>query len=306
MPPKRKVTSTVASTYSKRAKKSKLETINTNDNDVTDQSKGTNEMSNEKKSLKIVSWNVNGIRAALKNKAFDYFKNEECDVLCLQETKCNQSNFPQELSSWNQFPYKYYATSKQDGYAGVTLFSKQKPLSIQYGLNNPIHDAEGRMITAFYEQFILVNAYTPNAGRGLKRLDYRMKWDEDFRNYLQQLDSQKPVILCGDLNVAHREIDIENPKSNVKNAGFTPEERANFTALLEAGFNDSYRLLYPNRTRMYTFWSYMRNARAKNVGWRLDYFVTSNRLYDAIVDNEIRSEVMGSDHCPIVLTLNLL
>lgn len=255
--------------------------------------------------MKIVSWNVNGIRAALKNKAMDYFNTESCDILCLQETKCSEKDLPVDLKSWKEFPFKYFCSSEQLGYAGVALFSKKEPTKVEYGLNIAKHDTEGRLITAHYDQFVLINAYIPNAGRGLKRLDYRMDFDNDLLEYMKKLNSEKPVILCGDLNVSHTEIDLENPKSNVKNAGFTPEERSNFTTLLKNGFVDSFRFLNPGRTKCYTFWSYMRNARAKNIGWRLDYFVVSKHFMDNVCQNVIRSDVMGSDHCPIVLYLCL-
>lgn len=263
----------------------------------------TVEANGKMSTLKIISWNVNGIRAVLKNKAMQYLNAESCDVLCFQETKCSDKDFPIELKNWKEFPFKYYCASEQIGYAGVAMFCKQKPTSVEYGLGEAKHDAEGRIITAHFDDFILVNAYIPNAGRGLKRLDYRMEFDGDLLDYLKNLDKQKPVILCGDLNVSHKEIDLENPKTNVKNAGFTPEERANFTTLLENGFVDSFRHFYADKPKCYTFWSYMRNARAKNIGWRLDYFVASERLMSRVCDNQIRSEVMGSDHAPIVLYL---
>lgn len=257
--------------------------------------------------LKITSWNVNGIRAVLKKDAMDFFSNLDCDILCLQEIKCNEKTFPKELKDdWKLFPHKYFQFSKQDGYAGMALFSKLKPIQVDYGLGKAKHDEEGRVITAHFDKFILINAYTPNSGRGLPRLGYRInEWDKDFREYLQQLDSCKPVVLCGDLNVSHKEIDLENPKTNTKTAGFTPEERESFSQLLEAGFIDSYRVLYPDQRGSYTFWSYMRNSRAKNVGWRLDYFVLSERLKSNLADNQILSNVMGSDHCPIALYLSL-
>lgn len=310
MPPKRKATTARAA--EKRAKSGNDETPSSVDSNGSSQTAANFDDGSVRKSdkgqsfnMKIVSWNVNGVRAALKNKAFDYLKAESCDILCLQETKCADKDFPAELKNWKEFPFKYYSISSQDGYAGVALFSKQKPLRVDCGLGIEEHDQEGRVITAVYENCIVVNAYVPNAGRGLKRLQYRMRFDDDFRAYLKRLDSERPLILCGDLNVAHKEIDLENPKTNAKTAGFTPEERANFTALLETGFVDSFRLLYPDQRRAYTFWSYMHNARAKNVGWRLDYFLASQRLAQDVCDCQIRSRVMGSDHCPIALYLGL-
>lgn len=255
--------------------------------------------------LKIISWNVNGLRAVVRNGAFEnYLRNENADIICLQETKCPKKDVPDQLAEWKEYPFKYYCDSKKASYAGVALFSKKKPLSVTYGLSVAEHDIEGRLITATFEDFILINAYVPNAGRELVRLPYRIEqWDEDLRKHLATLDSIKPVILCGDLNVSHKEIDLANPNTNKKTAGFTPQERASFTKLLEGGFIDSFRFLYPNLRDQYTFWSYMKNARAKNVGWRLDYFVLSSRLQEALCDNQIRSSVMGSDHCPIVLYL---
>lgn len=256
---------------------------------------------------KIVSWNVNGIRAVLKKGATDFLKNLECDILCLQEIKCNEDTFPKEFNNdWKMFPHKYSQFSKNSGYAGVSIFSKIEPIEVEYGLKNEKLNDEGRVITAHYEKFILVNAYTPNSGRGLVRLDYRInEWDKEFREHLQQLDAKKPVILCGDLNVAHKEIDLMNPKTNTKTAGFTPQERESFSQLLEAGFIDSFRFLYPDRRNAFTFWSAMSKARERNVGWRLDYFVTSERFKAKVVDNQILCDVMGSDHCPVALYLNL-
>lgn len=319
MPPKRKAAAKgppkgeQATSSNKRRKNSPVpEAIEQESSDSVEEMKSSVDDTTVKQSLsgrnfnlKVVSWNVNGIRAALKKNAFDYFRGESCDVLCLQETKCTDKDFPADLKAWDQFPFKYFSASKQPGYAGVAMFSKREPLSVQYGLGIKEHDEEGRIITAFFDDFILVNTYIVNSGRGLVRLKYRMQWDEDLRKYLRNLDSQKPVILCGDLNVAHKEIDLTNPKTNQKTAGFTPEERASFGTLLEVGFEDSFRVLYPDKVDQFTFWSYMREARAKNIGWRLDYFVMSSRLRNALCDNQIRSDVMGSDHCPIALYLAL-
>lgn len=312
MPPKRKTTS-AKETGVKRSKPT--EKSSSNGGDVDPPAEAAGKTMNDSAvplapngqafNTKLVSWNVNGVRAVLKNKGMDYLIGEPCDVLCLQEVKCSQSTFPSELKTWKEFPHKYYALSDQDGYAGVAIFSKVEPSQVDYGLGNSEHDAEGRVITAHFDKFILVNAYVPNAGRGLKRLDYRMKWDQDFLAHLSKLDAIKPVVLCGDLNVSHQEIDLENPKTNHKTAGFTPQERDNFTRLLSSGFIDSYRNLYPEQTKAYTFWSYMRAARAKNIGWRLDYFVLSTRLGDNVCDHQLRQHVMGSDHCPVILYLAL-
>lgn len=256
--------------------------------------------------MKMVSWNVNGVRNVLRLNAFDYFRQEACDLLCLQEVKCSDATFSQELLDWDEFPYKYMTLSKKHAaYAGVSVFAKEKPIQVEYGLGNDHHDDEGRVLTAHFDKFILVNVYVPNSGVKLKRIEYRMKWDKDFLQYLIALDSLKPVVVCGDLNVAHQEIDLQRPKFNHKSAGFTPQERANFGRWLESGFVDSYRHVYPNRLKPYTFWSAASRARLRNIGWRLDYFVVSQRLADSICDQRIRQHVMGSDHCPVVLYLAL-
>jgi len=269
------------------------------------------DFSNESKSpdgkpwnFKITSWNINGIRAWLEKNGHSYLAEEKPDILCVQETKCSDDKLPEEMKKVEDY-HAYWLSGDKDGYSGVGILSKKEPVSVKYGIDISEHDTEGRVITAEYEQFYLVAAYVPNAGRGLVRLEYRMKWDEDFRAYLKKLDSLKPVILCGDLNVAHEEIDLANPKTNKKNAGFTKEEREGFTTLLGEGFVDSFRRLYPDVTGAYTFWTYMMNARAKNVGWRLDYFVLSEKLCDKLCDNVIRKDVFGSDHCPITLFLSL-
>ncbi|OTF71129.1 DNA-(apurinic or apyrimidinic site) lyase-like protein [Euroglyphus maynei] len=296
MPPKRKKLKT--------ENKSDTEKLSSNEPSSTNE-QDDDEMMMKPYNLKIISWNVNGIRAALKNGIMNFLNSESCDILAIQETKCNDKTFPIELKNWPNFPYKYYVSSKQDGYAGVALFSKQKPLSVEYGIGKPEFDDEGRIITAFYENFILVNAYVVNAGQGLKRLDFKLQFDQDFREYLQKLDEQKPVILCGDLNCAHKEIDLENPKTNTKTAGFTPEERADFDRLLNIGFIDSFRSLYPNQRKSYTYWGYRFNCRAKDIGWRLDYFLLSERIANNLIDNRIFKHVMGSDHCPIALYMNM-
>lgn len=255
-------------------------------------------------SFKITSWNVDGLRAWVKKKGLDWVREENPDVLCLQETKCAKKDLPSDITSMSEYPHKYWATSEEtQGYSGVALLSKTEPLNVSYGIGKEEHDKEGRVITAEYPSFFLVTAYVPNAGKGLVRLDYRKTWDDDFKAYLSGLDERKPVVLCGDLNVAHQEIDLKNPKGNKKNAGFTVEEREGFSRLLEAGFTDSFRELYPDTQYAYTFWTYMMNARSKNVGWRLDYFVLSAALLPGLCDSKIRGKAMGSDHCPITLHL---
>nr|XP_018899599.1 PREDICTED: uncharacterized protein LOC109032096 isoform X1 [Bemisia tabaci] len=253
--------------------------------------------------LKIASWNVAGIRAVLKKNGQDYIKKEDADIVCLQEVKCKEGELPGE----GRFKgyHMYWCAGMKPGYAGVALYSKEKPLSVKKGLGKPEHDEEGRVITAEYEKFYVVGTYVPNAGQGLKTLPKRLKWNTDFENYLKELDEKKPVILVGDLNVAHEEIDLANPKTNQKSAGFTKEEREGMTHLLKQGFVDTFRHLYPDKKGAYTYWTYLRNARANNTGWRLDYFVLSERLVPNVCDNVMRSKVMGSDHCPIVLFLHV-
>ncbi|GFS36863.1 DNA-(apurinic or apyrimidinic site) lyase [Trichonephila inaurata madagascariensis] len=253
--------------------------------------------------LKMASWNINGIRAWLEKNGMSYLHHEKPDILCLQETKCSDDKLPPEVNVEGY--HSYWLSGDKDGYSGVGLLSKQKPLSVQYGIEMEKHDNEGRVITAEYDEFYLVATYVPNAGRGLVRLDYRQEWDKDLLTYLKKLDEKKPVVLCGDLNVAHEEIDLANPKTNKKNAGFTKEEREGFSTLLSEGFVDTFRHLYPDEKGAYTFWTYMMNARAKNVGWRLDYFVVSKRFVNNICDSIIRKDVYGSDHCPICLFLNV-
>ncbi|GFT48641.1 DNA-(apurinic or apyrimidinic site) lyase [Nephila pilipes] len=253
--------------------------------------------------LKVASWNVNGIRAWLEKNGMSYLHHEKPDILCLQETKCSDDKLPSEVNVEGY--HSYWLSGDKDGYSGVGLLSKKKPLSVQYGIGMEKHDNEGRVITAEYEQFYLVATYVPNAGRGLVRLDYRQEWDVDLCAYLKKLDEKKPVVLCGDLNVAHEEIDLANPKTNKKNAGFTKEEREGFSTLLSEGFVDTFRHLYPDVKGAYTFWTYMMNARAKNVGWRLDYFVISKKFVSGLCDSIIRKDVYGSDHCPICLFLHV-
>ncbi|KAK7597757.1 hypothetical protein V9T40_009982 [Parthenolecanium corni] len=253
--------------------------------------------------FKIASWNVAGIRACIKKSGIEYFKKELPDILCLQEVKCSKVKLPPEVKVEGY--HAYWCLGSKEGYAGVGLYSKTKPLNVKNGFDQPEYDSEGRVITAEYDDFYLINTYVPNAGNGLKNLSRRMQWDIDFRKYLKSLDEKKPIILCGDLNVSHQPIDLANPKTNTKTPGFTQEERDGLTALLDQGFVDSFRHLYPDKTGAYTYWTYVGNARSRNVGWRLDYFILSKRFIDNLCDNVIRPEVYGSDHCPIVLYLNI-
>ena len=249
--------------------------------------------------MKLISWNVNGLRACM-NKGFpEFFQQEAPDILCLQETKLQPHQIELELPGYRQ----YWNSAEKKGYSGTALFTRQEPLDVTFGIGAAEHDTEGRVITAEYEDFFLVCCYTPNAQRELTRLAYRMEWKDAFQAYLKGLDGKKPVILCGDLNVAHQEIDLKNPKSNRGNAGFTDEERGKMTELLAAGFTDSFRYLYPDVTGAYSWWSYMRRARDNNAGWRIDYFLVSDRLRERIADSRILSHVMGSDHCPVELDL---
>lgn len=249
----------------------------------------------------LVSWNVNGLRAAVRKGFLDYFEEIDCDIFSLQEIKLQEGQIDLELPGYKQ--YWNYAVKK--GYSGTAVFSKREPLDVQTGIGIEEHDQEGRVITAEFDQFYLVNVYTPNSQRGLTRLDYRMAWEDAFREYLLALDEKKPVIICGDKNVAHQEIDLKNPKTNRRNAGFTDEERGKMTELLNSGFVDSFRYLYPHQEEAYTWWSYMRQARERNIGWRIDYFILSERLKDQIVEAQIHSHVMGSDHCPVTLKMDL-
>lgn len=256
----------------------------------------------KKYTLKISSWNVDGVRAWVKKQGLDWVREEDPHIICLQETKCAEKSLPADIKDMPEYPHKYWACSdEKEGYSGVAMLCKDKPLNVKYGIGIEEHDKEGRVITAEFDSYYLVSAYVPNSSRGLVRLEYRQRWDVDFRKYLKELDSKKPLILCGDLNVAHQEIDLKNPKNNKKTPGFTPQERQGFTDLLAEGFLDSFRELYPDTPYAYTFWTYMMNARSKNVGWRLDYFVLSKLLKSALCDSKIKSKAMGSDHCPITL-----
>ncbi|MEE6508459.1 hypothetical protein FKM82_021242 [Ascaphus truei] len=258
--------------------------------------------SGKKYTLKISSWNVDGLRAWVKKQGLAWVREEDPHIMCLQETKCAEKSLPLEIKDMPEYPHKYWAGSEdKEGYSGVAMLCKDKPLKVTYGIGIEEHDKEGRVITAEFDSYYLVAAYVPNSSRGLVRLDYRQRWDVDFRGYLKGLDGKKPLILCGDLNVAHQEIDLKNPKTNKKTPGFTPQEREGFGELLAEGFLDSFRELYPEASNAYSFWTYMMNSRAKNVGWRLDYFVLSEALRTALCDSKIRSGAMGSDHCPITL-----
>ncbi|XP_076175215.1 recombination repair protein 1 isoform X5 [Ptiloglossa arizonensis] len=256
-----------------------------------------------KYNLKISSWNVSGIRAVVKKNGIKYIMKEDADIVVLQETKCDKDKIPEEVKL-NGY-HHYFLDSKKPGYCGVALYSKEKPIDIKYGLNNSEFDNEGRLIMAEYPKFYLIGVYVPNAGQKLVTLPKRLQWNEVFKTYIKKLDEKKPVIICGDMNVAHQEIDLTNPKTNTKNAGFTKEEREGMTDFLATGFVDTFRALYPERTGAYTFWSYFANARNKNIGWRLDYFLVSQRIKDKVCDNVIRNEVYGSDHCPTVLYINM-
>jgi len=251
--------------------------------------------------LKFVSWNVNGLRACMNKGFMDTFNDLDADVFCLQETKMQPHQLQLDLPGY----YQYWNSADKKGYSGTAIFTKQKPISESYGLGIDEHDHEGRVITLEFEKYYMVCVYTPNSKRELERLDYRMVWEDDFRAYVTKLNEQKPVVICGDLNVAHTEIDLKNPKTNRRSAGFTDEERNKMTELLAAGFTDSFRYLYPDKTGIYSWWSYMRKARENNAGWRIDYFIVSNSLQDKIKQAGIHNEYFGSDHCPVSLQLDL-
>jgi exodeoxyribonuclease-3 len=249
--------------------------------------------------MKFISWNVNGLRACMTKGFMDSFLNLDADFFCLQETKLQAGQIEMDLPGYHQ----YWCYAEKKGYSGTAIFARKEAISVSYGVGIAELDTEGRVITLEYEDFYLVTCYTPNAQRGLARIDHRLRWEEAFRTYLKDLDSRKAVILCGDLNVAHNEIDLKNPSSNRGNAGFSDQERSAFSTLLDSGFTDSFRHLYPEVTGAYSWWSYMFNARANNAGWRIDYFVVSNRLVDSIQDATIHPDIMGSDHCPVGLEL---
>lgn len=254
----------------------------------------------EKLSMKkMISWNVNGLRACLGKGFLEYLKETDADIFCIQESKLQEGQVELELPGYHQ----YWNYAEKKGYSGTAMFTKEEPVSVTYGLGIEEHDHEGRVITAEFPEYYVVTCYTPNSQDGLKRLDYRMQWEDAFRAYLKALETKKPVIFCGDLNVAHQEIDLKNPKTNRKNAGFSDEERAKFTELLEAGFVDTFRYFYPDQEGIYSWWSYRFSARAKNAGWRIDYFCVSESLKDRLVDAKIHTEVLGSDHCPVELDI---
>lgn len=250
--------------------------------------------------MKFISWNVNGIRACVQKGFLDFFKEVDADIFAIQESKLQAGQIDLQLKGYHQ----YWNYAERKGYSGTAVFTKQEPLKVSYGLGIQEHDNEGRVITLEFEQFYFITVYTPNSQNELARLDYRMVWEDEFRKYISALDKIKPVIVCGDLNVAHKEIDLKNPKSNRKNAGFTDEERGKFTELLEAGFIDTFRYFYPEEEGIYSWWSYRFKAREKNAGWRIDYFCTSERLKEKLLSAKIHTEVMGSDHCPVELEIN--
>ena len=252
------------------------------------------------KEKKLISWNVNGIRACVGKGFYDAFASLDADIFCLQETKLQPGQLELETPGY----YQYWSYAEKKGYSGTAVFTKHEPLSVKYGLGIEEHDREGRAITLEYDDFYLLCVYTPNSQRELARLDYRMKWEDALREYMKTLDSRKPVIYCGDLNVAHEEIDLKNPKTNHFSAGFSDEERGKFTELLEAGFTDTFRSLYPDKVQ-YSWWSYMFQSRAKNVGWRIDYFVVSNRIFPKVTDSFILNDILGSDHCPVGIEIDM-
>ena len=249
--------------------------------------------------MRLISWNVNGLRAAMGKGFLDFAKAQDPDVLCIQETKMQEGQAEVPLDGYHQ----YWCSADKKGYSGTAVFTKEEPLNVTYGIGIDEHDHEGRVITAEYPDFYLVNVYVPNSQDGLKRLDYRMKWEDDFRAYLKGLENNKPVITCGDFNVAHEEIDLKNPKNNRKNAGFTDEERGKMTELLDDGFIDTWRYFYPDLEGVYSWWSYRFNARRNNAGWRIDYFIVSEALRNKLKAAEILTDVMGSDHCPVTLEI---
>ena len=249
--------------------------------------------------MKFISWNVNGLRACVTKGFLDFFKEVDADIFCLQETKLQEGQIDLELEGYHQ----YWNYAQKKGYSGTAIFTKIEPISSTYGIGIEEHDNEGRVITLEFEDFYFVTVYTPNSQSELKRLEYRMKWEDDFREYLLKLDSKKPVIMCGDLNVAHKEIDVKNPKTNRKNAGFTDEERGKFTDFLASGFIDTYRFFNPDKTDIYSWWSYRFKAREKNAGWRIDYFCASKKIEDRLISADIHTEILGSDHCPVELVI---
>lgn len=251
--------------------------------------------------MKLISWNVNGIRACLIKGFADFFKQEDADIFCLQETKCQPEQIELEFEGYKS----YWNSAEKKGYSGTAIFTKKEPINVTYGIGKEEHDKEGRVITLEYENFYIVTIYTPNSKKELERLEYRMTWEDEIRKFLLKLNEIKPVIICGDLNVAHKEIDLKNPKTNRRSAGFTDEEREKMTELLNAGFIDSFRYIYPEKTNSYTWWSYIGRARDRNAGWRIDYFITSKSIAIKIKDAIIYSDIYGSDHCPVGLNIEI-
>ena len=255
--------------------------------------------------MKLISWNVNGLRAVINKGFSEFYKSIDADIMCLQETKMQENQITDDINEMFNGKNVYWNSAEKKGYSGTVVISKIKPIKVAYGIDKEEHDKEGRIITLEFEKFYLVNCYTPNSKRELERLDYRMIWEDEIRNYLKSLNEKKPVVYCGDLNVAHNEIDLKNPSSNHKNAGFTDEERSKMTELLNSGFIDTFRYKYPDKTGAYSWWSYMFHARENNAGWRIDYFIVSDSIKDKIIDAKILSDVMGSDHCPVELDLDI-
>ena len=251
--------------------------------------------------MKLISWNVNGLRACIQKGFLDFFHETDADIFCIQESKLQEGQIDLPLPGY----FSYWNYAKKKGYSGTAIFTKKEPLNVTYGIGIEEHDKEGRVITLEYPDFYMVTCYTPNSQNELARLPYRMQWEDDFRAYLKRLDGSKPVILCGDLNVAHEEIDLKNPKTNRKNAGFSDEEREKMTKLLDAGFTDTFRYFYPDTEQIYSWWSYRFRAREKNAGWRIDYFITSKRMNDKLTGAKIHTDVFGSDHCPVELDIDL-
>lgn len=249
--------------------------------------------------MKLISWNVNGIRACVQKGFLDYFNEQSADIFCLQETKCQEGQVTLDLPGY----YQYWNYAEKKGYSGTAIFTKQEPISVRYGMNIPEHDTEGRVITLEFEKFFMITVYTPNAQSELARIDYRMSWEDAFKDYLKTLEQEKPVIVCGDLNVAHEEIDLKNPKTNRNNAGFSDQERGKMTDLLNAGFIDTFRYFYPDLEGAYSWWSYRFKAREKNAGWRIDYFLTSKALESNLKGAGIDKDILGSDHCPVYLEI---
>ena len=255
--------------------------------------------------MKLISWNVNGLRAAMTKGFEEFFKKENADIFCIQETKMQESQIDENIKNMLGDYYVYWNSAEKKGYSGTAIFSKIKPINVTYGIGIEEHDKEGRVITLEFKEFYMVTIYTPNSKRELERLEYRQIWEDEIRKYLSELDKRKPVIMCGDLNVAHKEIDLKNPKTNRRNAGFTDEERNKMTELLDNGFVDSFRYLYPDKEECYTWWSYMFHAREKNVGWRIDYFIVSEKIKHKIEEAKIYQDILGSDHCPVGLEIKV-